>query len=107
MTLAYGSIMQLYIREYKKDPADQTMALNACIVEPMNADFDGDALYLWFLFENKMARDMSAVHPSQFIFSTTNPGLSARIGLLKQNIICCVAWLEDDAEDSAHYEELA
>ena len=41
-TLAYGSIMQLFVREYKKDPSDETMAINACDCEPANIDFDGD-----------------------------------------------------------------
>ena len=35
-TLAYGSIMQLFVRHYKKDPHDETMALNACICAPAN-----------------------------------------------------------------------
>lgn len=36
-TLAYGSEMKLFVRNYKTDPHDETIALNACIVEPMNA----------------------------------------------------------------------
>lgn len=40
-TLAYGSIMQLYVREYKKDPHDETLALNASVCGPGNIDFDG------------------------------------------------------------------
>lgn len=35
-TLAYHSIMQLYCRTYKKDPDDQTIELNACIIEMAN-----------------------------------------------------------------------
>ena len=41
MTLAYGSIMQLFVREYKKDPSDETMALNAAIVSPANIGASG------------------------------------------------------------------
>ena len=41
MVLAYGSIMLLYCRQWKKDPKDETLAINACIVTPANIDFDG------------------------------------------------------------------
>ena len=34
--LAYGSIMLLYCRQWKKDPKDETLAINACIVTPAN-----------------------------------------------------------------------
>lgn len=35
-TLNYGSIMLLYVRNYKTDPEDETMSINACIVGPAN-----------------------------------------------------------------------
>lgn len=37
-TLAYGSIMLLYVRHYKKDPSDETIAINASICKPANID---------------------------------------------------------------------
>lgn len=40
-TIAYGSVMLLYVREYKTDIHDETIAVNACIVKPLNMDFDG------------------------------------------------------------------
>jgi len=40
-TLAYGSEMLLYVRNYKKDVHDETIEVNACIVGPLNMDFDG------------------------------------------------------------------
>ena len=36
MTLNYGSIMLLYVKEYRKDPEDETLAINASIVGPAN-----------------------------------------------------------------------
>lgn len=36
VTIAYGSENFLYVRVYKKDPTDDTVGVNACIVEPMN-----------------------------------------------------------------------
>lgn len=49
---------------------------------------------------------MSAIHPAQFLFSTSSTGLSARIGLLKQNVLVLENFLEDDA-DTEYYEELS
>lgn len=40
-TLAYGSIYQLFYTDFKRDPADQTIGINACIVSSANIDFDG------------------------------------------------------------------
>ena len=40
-TLAYGSEMLLYVRNYKTDVHDETIEVNACIVGPLNMDFDG------------------------------------------------------------------
>ena len=40
-TIAYGSLMLLYVKNYKKAPRDETISVNACIVNPLNMDFDG------------------------------------------------------------------
>ena len=40
-TLTYGSLMLLYVKNYKKNPHDETIEVNACIVNPLNMDFDG------------------------------------------------------------------
>ena len=104
-TLAYGSIMMLYVSDFKRDPNDETIAINACIVEPANIDFDGDELYGFFLFEAALRKAFSAIHPSQFLFSTTAPGLSPRIGLLKQNYVMLEQYMLGDP-DSDYYEEI-
>lgn len=62
-------------------------------------------LYAFFVFEEKLRQAMSATHPSQFLFSTSSPGLSDRIGLLKQNVLMLQRFLEGDA-DTEYYEEL-
>ena len=31
----------VFVKRYKKDPVDQTIAINACVIKLMNADFDG------------------------------------------------------------------
>lgn len=36
MTMAMGSIMLQYVRDYKRDPSDETIAFNACDVSPAN-----------------------------------------------------------------------
>ena len=104
-TLAYGSIIQVYARDYKRDPEDETISLNACIIKPANADFDGDEMYGFFIFENWLKKALSAVHPSQLMFNTTNPGLASRVGLIDQNWIVMLNWLREEP-NAAVYEEL-
>ncbi len=58
------------------------------------------------IFANKLSKAMTAIHPSQFLFSTSSPGLSSRIKLLDQNLVTMEAYLSDDEEESNHYEEL-
>lgn len=105
-TLAYGSIMQLFVREFKKDPHDETIGFNACICKPANIDFDGDELYAIFVFEKSIRDATTAIHPSQLLFSTSSLGLSSRIGLLDQNTLVLENYLEADP-DTEHYEEIS
>ena len=42
MTLTYGSIYLLYYNDFKRDPRDETISINACIVKAPNIDFDGE-----------------------------------------------------------------
>lgn len=41
VTIAYGSIMKLYVKEFRKDPEDETLSINACIVKPANIGVSG------------------------------------------------------------------
>lgn len=106
-TLAYGSIMKLYVREFRTDPNDETMSINACIVKPANIDFDGDELYLIVLLTKKLADSMNAVHPSKLLLDVSAPGLSSRIGLLQQNWVTLESYMEDDEDDSSFCKELS
>lgn len=69
-------------------------------------DFDGDELYILPIFEDKMRKDLSAVHPSQLIFNVSGPGLDARTGFLDQNSISLQNYLDED-EHTEHYEVLS
>lgn len=57
------------------------------------------------IFEEKMKKDLSAIHPEQLIFNTTNPGLDSAIGFLDQNSIVLENYLVEDP-DADYYEEL-
>ena len=72
----------------------------------LSEHFDGDELYGLILWERELARLLNTVHPSQFLFSTTEPGLSSRIGLLKQNYICLNNYLLD-SPTLEHFKEIA
>jgi hypothetical protein len=58
------------------------------------------------LLTDKLAKSMTAVHPSQFLFSTSSPGLASRIKLLDQNYVTMEAFLSDDEDESEFYKEL-
>lgn len=105
-TITYGSEILLYVKKFKTDPHDETIAINACVVEPMNADFDGDELYGFFIWEDKIRDALSTIHPSQIQFSNSGPGLSPLIGILKQNFICMKTFLDTDP-DSTYYKEIS
>ena len=67
--------------------------------------FDGDELYAFFIFEEELVEALSAIHPSQFLFSTKEPGLSTSIGLLDQMWVMIENYSEEDP-DIGFYEEL-
>ena len=71
----------------------------------LSTHFDGDELYAFFIFESDLADSLSALHPSQFLFSTKTPGLSTSIGLLDQMWVMLENYAEEDP-DIGHYEEL-
>lgn len=71
----------------------------------LSIHFDGDELYALFLFEKSMRDDFSAVHPSQLLFSVSEPGMSSKIKLLDQNYTMMEAFLLEDP-DSDYYEEV-
>jgi hypothetical protein len=64
-----------------------------------------DELYGLWIFESKLEQDLSAAHPSQFILSTQNVGLSDSMGQLKQNWVLLENYLQEDP-DIGVYEEL-
>lgn len=106
MTLAYGSEMLLYVRNYKKDVHDETIEVNACIVGPLNMDFDGDECYGLFLLTKDIADRLSAIHPSQLLFSAQRPGLQSRIKLIDQIWTALDNYLNADP-DIEYYEEIS
>lgn len=57
-----------------------------------------DELFGLFIFESDIAEAFSAIHPSQFLFSTKEPGLSSAIGPLDQNFVCLEKWAEEDPD---------
>lgn len=64
-----------------------------------------DELYGGFIFERDLVERLSAVHPMQFAFATTSPGLSTRIGPLKQSFVILENYMGEDPE-AEYYEEV-
>ena len=59
-----------------------------------------------FIFEEWLAKSLSTIHPSQFLFSVKEPGLSTSIRLLDQNYLMMNNYLLEDP-DVEYYEELS
>jgi hypothetical protein len=106
VTIAYGSENFLYVRVYKKDPTDDTVGVNACIVEPMNMDFDGDAGYMVKIHELDMIKYLEVIHPSQLLLNTSGPGLSSQIGAIKPVWVELENYCNEDP-DIEYYEEIS
>lgn len=64
-----------------------------------------DELYCVFIFEKEMRDALSAIHPSQLLFSVAEPGMSSKIKLLDQNYSDLEAFLLED-KDSDFYQEV-
>lgn len=105
-TLTYGSELLLYVRKFKTKIDDETIGVNACIVEPLNMDFDGDEAYGLFIFEHALEKALQQIHPSSLMFNINGPGFSSRIGMIKQGWTMLTAYTEEDP-DINHYEEIS
>lgn len=104
-TIAYGSIMLVYVKKYTKDPHDETIGINACIVKPLNMDFDGDETYGAVIWEKDMEEALSPIHPSELLFSVEEPGLSSRIKLIDQHWVMLENYAQEDPNID-YYEEV-
>lgn len=64
-----------------------------------------DECYGLFIFEEDLEDALSAIHPSQLLFSTSEPGLRSRIKLIAQIWTCLDNYARQDP-DIAYYEEV-
>lgn len=104
-TINLGSIQMLYWKDIKKDPADETLAINAGVAALPNTDFDGDENYSLPLFENDASKAFEATHPIHLLVVASQPGIGSSIGFLKQNSVCLYNYL-NECPDIEYYEEV-
>lgn len=71
----------------------------------LSAYFDGDECYGLFILTEDLEDSLSAIHPSQLLFSTQTPGLQSRIKLINQVWTALDNYLIADP-DIDHYEVL-
>lgn len=69
----------------------------------LSAYFDGDECYGLFILTEDLADSLSAMHPSQLLFSTQEPGVQSRIKLIDQIWTALDNYLNADP-DIEHYE---
>ena len=69
----------------------------------LSAYFDGDECYGLFILTEDLADALSAMHPSQLLFSTQEPGVQSRIKLIDQIWTALDNYLNADP-DIEYYE---
>ena len=89
-----GSSQRVRITKVKTDPSDNTISFGILIVKAPNADFDGDALNLILLLDEKMANLTKTLEPHHNIFTADRPrAISGNIAIPGPVIATISAWL--------------
>lgn len=78
-----GSIMQLKIKNIKKDIGNLTLSLPNSILVPFGADYDGDVLNIIALFTNKQSKDFIDFVPQNLLISSNDGKFNTEFSLQK------------------------
>ena len=75
MTINYGSIVCCKVKHIKTNYDDLCLELSAFILEPLNADFDGDVLNIVSLKTNEFKKKFKRnFNPRNTMFVSKNDG---------------------------------
>ena len=83
MTLTYGSILLLKIRNIKKDPDDMSLAIGSAILPGLNADFDGDVLNTMSIPLTELNELFENLSPINMIINRTTGSLRLDVSALE------------------------
>ncbi len=94
-SLLQGSILRMKIGNIKKDVKDTTMGIPIGVCNSLNADFDGDAMYLSLSLDKKMDNLLYSFDPKFNVLVMNTPHKTSRnIGISKSVIAATSQWLE-------------
>ena len=94
-TIQHGAIQLVYVVRIKTDIDDDTISLSPAILDPPNADHDGDAMYGLSLKEMAEVSKFEGLHPSMVMLSNDRVSLSNQIGLSEQSVLALHTWLNN------------
>ena len=84
-TLMRGSILRLFITKIKTDLNDPSTTLSILVINPLNADFDGDAVAVMMCLDNEITDACYAFAPHQNLMDVgTYRGLTNAPAIPKQ-----------------------
>ena len=78
-----GSIMQMRIRNVKKDINDLTLSMSNNILSPFGADYDGDVLNIIAIFTDRQSKDFKLFKPQNLLVSMNDGKFNSEFSLQK------------------------
>jgi len=108
-SLKQGSILRMFITEFKKDPTISTMDISILIVKPLNADFDGDEINVTILLDNKMAEKAKVFDPHYNIVDLDIFKINGNLNLPNTSLITLTNYLdkkEGEVDNCSIYSKL-
>lgn len=68
------------------------------ILGPLNADFDGDEIYMCSIKESGMVLDMQGIHPSTCMIGANELQLTGDIDITIQQHVALTSWINEYAD---------
>lgn len=89
-SLVRGAIQQLFITKVKTDVEVKSISISALILKNFNADFDGDALNLLLILDNRMLRKLNRLAPHHTVLDTNKPWALSRAMQMPEPIVTTI-----------------
>lgn len=95
-TLGRSSILMLFIGDIKKDVTDPTVSMSIGLVVYFNADFDGDAMNGYPLYDRYMARAFESFRAHNCVLDNNTPfTMSSYMGMSKTCVGNGMNWMHE------------
>ena len=98
-SLVRGNTQSLKFNGVKKDPNDITISLSILDVRAFNADFDGDAMAVALLLDNKLSRESEGLAPYKNMYDPNSPRKLNDVSAIPKPVITnIIIWLHSHRE---------